>query len=650
MIALLMMLGAGVAAEYLVIPPPKSMRIGEQKLEITTAELIHDDAVTPNEIARLEEILQANGITFGSGGTRISIGIGSVETSARPSRYADKIQVQSYKITISDDGIELIGGGDSGLFHAIGTLDQLLANGTAPHVRILDWPDLPVRMIMVDSARQNESMDYYRRLIVFASRNKINSLLVHLTDDQTSALFHEDFPELMHELAWQPEEVRQLVQFAASHHIELIPEIESLGHSRMFERLPDFGSYLHQTKSQTPNESWMGTSIPGYTNVLCPASPAAIDYLKTMYDRSSELFPHPWLHIGFDEVDMTECNRCIEAFGEQTHEEWMATALRQAIDIASLRDRKAALWGDMLLSHREVISAISPEEAVIFDWYYRPDVTDESVFVFKDRGFEVIACPALVAAPHMVIPDRQNYDNIERFTRIAREHDLLGVNTTIWVPVRYMSDALWPGVAFAAGHAWSGSDLDESALMSAFARDFFQTTEGVAFHHVWSRMADVIWHRPDFYAGCWVDETSLESARIAAISRQQEIRDKIAILESMRQDLARIGETVRAHPIEWQALEDSAAILQFSMEHLLAAPNIPEDVALLESLNAKCRDLIAVIEADWDRNRYSDDPGKEGRFLQNQHLLFRLGQVHRFHELLLSEAAAGSSGPQLPAP
>ncbi len=637
-IALLMMLGGVFAAEHAVIPPPKSMQLGGEKLNIAIADLDPGDDVRSNEVVWLAEVLNAKGIRLGPEGTRVSARIGKVETTASHSRYAEEIRRQAYGITINDGGIELVGGSDAGLHHAIRTLEQILDNGTAPHVRIVDWPDLPVRMIMVDPARQNENFDYYRRMIAFASRLKFNTVLLHLTDDQTSALFHEDYPELMHRHAWRPEEVRQLVQFAASHHIELIPEIESLGHSRMFERLPGFQDYLHQTKSQTPDQSWMGTDIPGYTNVLCPSSPAAVGYLGKLYVRAAELFPHPLLHIGFDEVDMTACDRCLAAYGEQTHDEWLATALRQAIDLAASHGRKAAIWGDMLLSHREVIPAISPKEAVIFDWYYRPDVTDESVRFFKELGFEVVASPALVAAPHFAIPDRQNYDNIERFTRIAREQDLMGVNTTIWVPVRYMSDVLWPGIAFAGAHAWSGSTLDEAAFMADFAQDYFQTSEGAAFHHAWNRMADVVWQRPDFYAACWVDEASLANARKAAGDRQQEIRDKLAILVDVQEELTRIGGTIRAHHTEWKALEDSAAILRFSMEHLLAAPNIPGNTALLEGLAAKCGELIAAIEADWDRNRYADDPGKGGRFLQNQHLLYRLGQVRQFHRQLLAQS------------
>lgn len=70
--------------------------------------------------------------------------------------------------------------------------------------------------------------------------------------------------------------------------------------------------------------------------------------------------------------------------------------------------------------------------------------------MFQEKGFEIIACPALVCWPHIMFPDHNNYTNISRFTKIAYEKELLGVNTTIWTPMRYMSDILWTGIAFAS--------------------------------------------------------------------------------------------------------------------------------------------------------------------------------------------------------
>jgi N-acetyl-beta-hexosaminidase len=615
-----------VAGGPVPIPPPKHHIAGEGQHRLDSVNLTEDDSVEGNESYILVMALHGMGIAFSEDGVDVRLSIGPVEVETA-SRHADMIREQAYRIVVDESGIQVTGVSSQGLYYGVRTLEQLIDDKVIGYQEIVDWPDLPIRMLMVDLARQNENQEYYGRVIEFAGRYKINAILCHLTDDQTSALFHHEYSPLMHEEAWLPEDVFNLAHLASTHHIELIPEIESLGHSRMFERMPGFEEYLHQTRSDRPDQSWMGTDIPGYTNVLCPASPKAIGYLEAMYDRAAELFPHPWLHVGFDEVDMAECARCMEKFGEQTHDEWLATALRQAIDIAKKNDRTAALWGDMLLSHKAVVDSLSPDEVIIFDWYYRPDVTDDSSSYFAQRGFEVIACPALVAAPHMVIPDHRNYENIAKFTAIAREQDLLGVNTTIWVPTRYMSDVLWTGIAFAASHAWGGSNQSDEQFAAAFLHDHFGSQEGAAFHAAWSELAAVEWYRPDFYAAMWIDDDSRAAAVEIAAKRQKELEEKLATLERIGAELRRIGTTVKRNDMDWKALEEAVAITAFSMRLLQAAPTITEDPALLAGLAMECVRLSAMIEADWDKNRFADDPGKDGRFLANQHLLHRFRLV-----------------------
>jgi hypothetical protein len=282
------------------------------------------------------------------------------------------------------------------------------------------------------------------------------------------------------------------------------------------------------------------------------------------------------------------------------------------------------------------MESLVPAKTIVFDWHYGATVDESSVDFFKSRGFDVIACPALVCAPHMVLPDTHNFQNIANFSRIAREKDVLGVNTTVWVPTRYMSDVLWTGMAFAAEHAWAGSNHDAASFHSAFAKDYFGTDSGGEFHEAWRRLTEIVWHRSEFNTACWADEESQASAASLATKRDQEIRGYLDELRTVRNSLAELRSTVQRHQVEWDAIEQSAAIMEFSMEHLLAAADGVPQRAELEALDKRCVELMGVIEADWDRNRFADDPGKDGLYLGTQHLLFRFRQMHRFHGELLA--------------
>jgi hypothetical protein len=434
------------------------------------------------------------------------------------------------------------------------------------------------------------------------------------------------------------------VAFAARYHIELIPEIESFGHSRMFVRDPDFREILHQTRDATSSVSWLGTNVPGYTNVLCPASDKAYEYLDKMYERAAQAFTYPLIHIGCDEVDMTRCARCEKKFPGISQSQWFLNHLLRCREIAAKHGRKIALWGDMLLSHPDIVEGLPPENTVIYDWHYNADVSADSSAFFKKHGFEVIGCPALVCSPHMILPDEHNYANIRRFAEIARQNDLLGINTTVWVPTRYMSDALWLGIAFAAGESWCGSQWDEASFYSAFMRDFFDSAEGPAFARAWTDLSRIVWHRQDFNTGCWIDEESLRQAATLATSREKEIRANVENLRTVRNELKRIGAGIAKNRHAWDAIERSAALLSYTMEHLLASRSVRADgkwnKKAIERLDQSCAEAITWVEEDWDRNRFPNDPNKDGIYLPDQHLLFCFKQMHKFHQEILRTISA----------
>jgi len=602
-----------------------------------------------NEVEALKESLGDLGIAIRDEGTPVRLRIADVPLPELRSQYRGSIGKQAYRLRVRKDGVQIEGASPAGVFYGIQTLRQMItADKTAPEVDILDWPDLPVRMVMVDSARQNETPDYYRRLIQFLARYKINTLHWHLTDDEILCLYHEDYPWLMHPRAWRLEPIGELVRFARRHHIEVLPEVESLGHARVFAKHPEYRDILHQTTFDKPSRSWAGTDVPGYTNVLCPASEKTYIYLQQMYERAAQGFPYPSLHIGCDEVEMTSCRRCEERFGSVSPGDWFARHMLRCRDLAAGTGRGLALWGDMLLHHREAVDKLPRENVTIFDWHYNGDVTPDSARFFKEKGFDVVACPALVCHPRMILPDDENYENIRRFAEIARDLDLRGLDTTIWTPIRYLSDVLWPGIAYAAVHSWSGGNWDEDGFYARFAQDFFGLAEGAAFERQWKALAGIRWRLEDFYRSCWIDESTLEAARSATEQQGEQARDLLRRVREIETELSKLRPGVRRNAEAWTAIERSAAIRAYTMEHFLAAPRVRTDQGwnrdMLRGLDESCVQAIRWIEEDWDRNRFADDPNKDGAYRTTEHLLWRFKQMHNFHERLLLEKPSTQGG------
>lgn len=630
------------------VPFVKQWNPTSDTLALRTVALGETPVGFATEAAELDRVLDEAGVARDPKGTPLTMEVAPVAMPDLESRYADRIRSQAYRIELTPKGVVLQAAAPEGLYYAIQTLGQILAGGTDVATgEIVDWPDLPIRMIMIDAARQNENFDYYRRVVDFCARWKINAILCHLTDDETSCLFQPDYPELMHPRAWRAEDIRALVDYARLRHIELYPEVESLGHSRMFLRRPDYRDILHQTRVNRPN-TWMGTNVPGFTNVLCPASDKTYEYLDKLF-ATTTAFSTDVLHIGCDEVDITDCERCEKKFPGVSKTEWFRSHLLKCREIARRHGKKMALWGDMLLKDPAILDGFPTEDVVVYDWHYLPELDPATPKFFTDRRFEVIASPALVCAPHMIYPDAHNYTNIRNFATIAREQDLLGLNTTIWIPQRYMSDVLWPGIAFAAAHSWGGSRLHDNpdAPLALFFRDYLGSREGAAFQAAWTTLANITWHRVEFLTSCWRDEKGLADARTLLATRGDEARAARETLRDVLHELARLDQTVTRHRDDWMTMRRSAAILDYTFEHLFAATDARADAAwnrdLFLHLDRVCLDAIDWIEEDWNRNRYADDPNKDGRFQPNQHLLHVFNQMHTYHESILATSQGGAT-------
>ncbi|MBN1900344.1 family 20 glycosylhydrolase [Candidatus Sumerlaeota bacterium] len=616
-------------------PGKESVRLSGFRIKAQSPELA-------NEKKHLSDILKNAGAIERTDGMEIHLNLSPLAPPIGESFWKNLKERQSFQMNVASESIRILSPSPEGVFYGIETLARMIgSDARIPCGEVVDWPDIPIRMIMLDPARQNENFDFYKRVIRFCSKYRINSILIHLTDDQTSCLFHEDYPWLMHPQAWKPDQIRDLVKYAAQFHIELIPEIESFGHAEMFVRHPEFRDILHQTDKKTRGDSWYGTDVEGFTNVLCPASEKTYVYLEKMYRRAAETFSSSLIHIGCDEVDMTRCSRCEAKFPGISSSEWFRTHLLRCKDLVEKNGRKTALWGDMILKNPDILNGFPPKDVIIYDWHYREDTKAETSRFFKDKGFEVVGCPALVCSPHMVIPAKRNFENIRIFSDIARENDLMGLNATIWVPTRYLSDILWQGIAYAAERSWGGGHFDEESFYKDFMRDFYGSEEGGAFYKTWKDLTSITWYRNEFNAGCWMNEKSLQNAQTLASSKANLVKDYLKKLQAIKGEWKRLGSSVKTNREAWNAIERSTIIFEYSMKHLMASEEVRKqgkaDAQLIRDLDRECVQAINWIEEDWNRNRYPDDPNKNGLYLPEQHILFRFKQMHDYHGKMLEE-------------
>ena len=114
---------------------------------------------------------------------------------------------EGYVLDASPDGVNLAADTAHGLFNGIQTIRQLLpvwiesptrAQGpwTIPSVHIVDYPRYDYRGFMLDIARHFQTPETVMRLIDEASAYKINTLHLHVSDDQGFRIVINGFPNL----------------------------------------------------------------------------------------------------------------------------------------------------------------------------------------------------------------------------------------------------------------------------------------------------------------------------------------------------------------------------------------------------------------------------------------------------------------------
>lgn len=198
--------------------------------------------------------------------------------------YADDLAPEAYRLRLGTT-LKIEVGGPKGLAHATATLLQLWCpiGSRLPALQVEDAPANPYRSLMVDLGRNPHSLMVMKETIDLLWFYKVESLHLHLTDDQRFAFPSTAFPKLTSADAWTLEEFHELEDYAVRRGVTLIPELESPGH----------GTLLRQHYPE----------VFGASPTELASLPSARAGLKTILVEMMEVFQSsPYVHVGGDEA------------------------------------------------------------------------------------------------------------------------------------------------------------------------------------------------------------------------------------------------------------------------------------------------------------------------------------------------------------
>ncbi|MBX2963767.1 MAG: beta-N-acetylhexosaminidase [Cyclobacteriaceae bacterium] len=281
-----------------------------------------------------------------------------------------------YRMSITENGVDIFSTSASGLFYAVQSLIQLITVDASvvriPKAIITDFPRFAWRGLHLDVCRHFFPVDFIKRYIDLMAQYKFNTFHWHLTEDQGWRIEIKKYPKLQSIAAWRNEtlighygdqphqfdgqryggyytqdEIKEVVAYATQRHITIVPEIEMPGHS-----LAALSAYPELGCTQGPYEA--ATLWGVFDDVFCAGKESTFTFLQDVLDEVTELFPGQYIHVGGDEcpkIRWETCPHCQERLKDERladEHELQSYFIQRIEKYLNAKGRKIIGWDEIL--------------------------------------------------------------------------------------------------------------------------------------------------------------------------------------------------------------------------------------------------------------------------------------------------------------
>ena len=388
-------------------------------------------------------------------------------------RQSDSLPPEGYELALENNRVLITAGDAAGEFYARQTLAQMIAScgGECDNLVIRDAPVLPYRSVLIDCCRHFYGVEDLKKLIDAAAMCKLNVLHWHLTDDQGWRIEIKRHPLLTEVGATRPDsrfggviegqphsgfftqaQVREIVDYCAARHIEVVPEIDMPGH---------FTAALaaHPALGCTGEPVAVEMTAGIFPHVLCVGNPEAVRFAKDVLDEVCDLFPGRYLHIGGDETPRTAwkaCDRCnarMQALGLASYDALQGAFIKEIAAYLKKKGKTAITWNESLKGNQ-----LGAQDVIVQRWMERKPLAR----AFAKAGGRVIESDFYhyyCDYPYGMTPLKKSF-SYDPQKATGQTDALLGVEGCLWTEyVRSFDDLcekLFPRLLAVAERGWSG--------------------------------------------------------------------------------------------------------------------------------------------------------------------------------------------------
>ncbi len=379
---------------------------------------------------------------------------------AQPGEQPGPNSREAYDLSVSAQGVKIDAHSSAGIYYGAQTLRQLVegegAGAVLPDVTIHDWPSMAYRGTMVDISHgplpREQEME---RQLDFLARWKANQYYLYTED----SIELTGYPLLDAGARLSQEEVRRIVAYGRARHIDVIPNFDLYGHQHDLFRIEKYSEL-----SDEPH----GTEFDA-------ANPKVMALLTDWVNQFAELFPSPFVSIGFDETFQIEA--ATHARGAAA--EPAAMFVKQLSDVANLfakRGKRVMAYDDIMVKYPRVIPQLPPG-LIAVAWYYTSEDPSYKRWLGPLEAHHIphIVQPGVTSYDDITPDNETTFENIDTFLAAGRKSGALGLVNSVWADdAQLLFRMSLPGMAYGAAAPWQSVPMDRAGFFSDYAQQMYR--------------------------------------------------------------------------------------------------------------------------------------------------------------------------------
>jgi len=300
---------------------------------------------------------------------------------------------------------------------------------------------LPVRGFCIGAPRPKDVDAFTKFIVEELAPRKVNTLIVRVDYGYQ----FKSHPELADSSSLSKADIRKMVNACKKNNIQLIPQINLLGHqswaSHTGKLLAVYPQFDETPDVKMPEKYVWPNADNLYCKSYCPLHPEVHKVVFDLIDEICDVFETNAFHAGMDEAFYLGDDKCPRCSGKDKAE-LFAGEVRILNDHLLQKNRKLWIWGDRLIdgrttglgrweaSYNNTYRAVDmiPKDVVICDWHY--ERVDKTPVYFAMKGLHVITCPW--RKPALAVKQTDDMVNFRKESSKEMQGKFYGMMQTVW--------------------------------------------------------------------------------------------------------------------------------------------------------------------------------------------------------------------------